>query len=176
MKKDKRISFDDAKSVVKAVNETIKDEVLLIDFCSALCRALPLYHFSVIDGKSSVKENIGIMHLPVRMSHPIHGEKLAYAHREAANDIRNGWTVMTENANSVNAIQHASEKEEVALLDESKSAESEIVDEFIKSPLEEEATPKMTEDRDELIAMAEELGLEVDKRWGVKKLQEAVYA
>jgi hypothetical protein len=24
--------------------------------------------------------------------------------------------------------------------------------------------------------MAEELGLEVDKRWGVKKLQEAVYA
>lgn len=175
MKKDKRISFDDAKSVVKALNESINDADVMVEVCSALCRALPLYHFSSFDGEASVKENIGIMHLPVRMSHPIHGEKLAYAHREAANDIRNGWTVMTENANSVNAIQRAEEKDEVAdiaLLDESDPVDLVVDDESAV----EDKSPKKSEDRDELIAMAEALKLEFDRRWGVKKLQEAVYA
>lgn len=170
MKKDRRISFDDAKSIVKTINETIQDESLLSDVCGALCRALPLYHFSLVNGKASVKENIGIMHLPVRLHHPIHGDKMAYAPREAANDIRNGWMLVVENA-----TKELVEEPEVIIEKESVEESEVIIEDVVEIDVVDESV-KMTEDRDELIAMAEQLGLEIDKRWGVKKLQEAVYA
>lgn len=162
MKKEKRLSLGDIGLVINALNESIKDIALMDKVCASLNRALPLYRFISVNGSADVKENITIMHMPVKLFHPLHGQKIAYLQREAANDIRNGWELVQ--------ASEVEEKVEAELIDEIVSAEDPIVTGIVAD------APKKSEDRDELIAMAEALKLEFDRRWGVKKLQEAVYA